>query len=51
MSVKDRMDEMLKTIEEAGSNGIEMRELLSIFYDKWGFKLATLRDTSLTLRR
>ncbi len=43
MSVKDRMDEMLKTIEEAGSNGIEMRELLSIYYEKWGFRLATIK--------
>jgi hypothetical protein len=37
------MDEMLKTIEEAGSNGIEMRELLSIYYEKWGFRLATIK--------
>jgi len=43
LSVKDRMDEMLKTIEEAGSNGIEMRELLSIYYEKWGFRLATIK--------
>jgi len=43
LSVKDRMDEMLKTIEETGSNGIEMRELLSIYYEKWGFRLATIK--------
>jgi len=43
LSVKDRMDEMLKTIEEAGGNGIEMRELLSIYYEKWGFRLATIK--------
>ena len=43
MSVKDRMDEMLKTIEEAGGNGIEMRKLLSIYYEKWGFRLATIK--------
>ena len=43
MSVKDRMDEMLKTIEEAGGNGIEMRELLTIYYEKWGFRLATIK--------
>jgi len=43
LSVKDRMDEMLKTIEEAGSNGIEMRELLGVYYEKWGFRLATIK--------
>jgi len=43
LSVKDRMNEMLKTIEEAGSDGIEMRELLSIYYEKWGFRLATIK--------
>ena len=43
MSAKDRMDEMLRTIEDAGSNGIEMRELLSIYYEKWGFRLATIK--------
>ena len=28
MSVKDRMDDMLNTIEEAGSDGIEMKDLV-----------------------
>jgi hypothetical protein len=37
------MDEMLKTIEEAGGDGIEMRELLSIYYEKWGFRLSTIK--------
>jgi len=43
LSVKDRMGEMLKTIEEAGGDGIEMRELLSIYYEKWGFRLSTIK--------
>ena len=43
MSAKDRMDEMLRTIEEAGSDGIEIRELLSTYYEKWGFRLATIK--------
>ena len=42
-SVKNRMDDMLKTVEEAGSNGIEVRELLRIYYEKWGFRLATIK--------
>jgi hypothetical protein len=37
------MDDMLKTVEEAGSNGIEMRELVKIYYEKWGFRLATIK--------
>ena len=51
MSVKFRMDEMLRTIEEAGSNGIEMKELLSIYYEKWGFRLATFKGYISALRR
>lgn len=42
-SVKNRMDDMLKTVEEVGSNGIEVRELLRIYYEKWGFRLATIK--------
>jgi hypothetical protein len=37
------MDEMLKTIEEAGDNGIEMRDLLKEYYERWGFRLSTIR--------
>jgi len=37
------MDEMLKTIEEAGDNGIEMRDLLKKYYERWGFRLSTIR--------
>ena len=43
MSVKSRMDEMLKTIEEVGDNGIEMRDLLKEYYERWGFRLSTIR--------
>ena len=43
MSVKERMDSMLHTIEEMGSEGIEMRELVKVFYDKWGYRLATIK--------
>ena len=43
MSVRDRMDEMLRTIEEASGDGIELRELLSIYYERWGFRLATIK--------
>jgi len=37
------MDDMLKTIEEAGDNGIEMRDLLKEYYERWGFRLSTIR--------
>jgi hypothetical protein len=43
MSVKERMDLMLSTIEEMGSEGIEMRELVKAFYDKWGYRLTTIK--------
>jgi hypothetical protein len=37
------MDDMLKTIEEAGDDGIEMRDLLKEYYERWGFRLSTIR--------
>ena len=43
MSVKEKMDLMLSTIEEMGSEGIEMRELVKAFYDKWGYRLTTIK--------
>jgi len=43
MSVKERMDLMLSSIEEMGSEGIEMRELVKAFYDKWGYRLTTIK--------
>jgi len=43
LSVKVRMDDMLDTIEEAGSDGIEMRDLVKKYYEKWGFRLSTIK--------
>jgi len=43
LSVKDRMDDMLSSIEEAGEGGIEMRELVKSYYEKWGFRLSTIK--------
>ncbi len=43
LSVKDRMDDMLSTIEEVGSDGIEMRELVKAYYEKWRFRLSTIK--------
>ena len=43
MSVKDRMYDMLGVIEEAGSDGIEMRDLVKDYYEKWGFRLSTIK--------
>ena len=44
LSVKDRMSDLLKTIEEAGADGIELRDILKIYYEKWGFRLSTIKD-------
>ena len=43
MSVKNRMDDMLSTIEEVGSDGIEMKELIKAYYEKWGYRLSTIK--------
>ena len=43
MSVRDRMDDMHSAIEEAGSDGIEMRDLVKKYYNKWGFRLSTIK--------
>ena len=43
MSVKDRMEDMLNAIEEAGGDGIEMRDLVKNYYGKWGFRLSTIK--------
>jgi hypothetical protein len=43
LSVKDRMNDMLMKIEESGETGISLRELLKIFYEKWGFRLYTIK--------
>ena len=43
MSVKDRMDDMLNAIEQAGEGGIDLRELVKIYYEKWGFRLSTIK--------
>ena len=43
MSVKGRMDEMLGVIEEAGGDGVEMRDLVKNYYEKWEFRLSTIK--------
>ncbi len=43
LAVKDRMDDMLNTIAEAGEDGIDLRELVKIYYEKWGFRLSTIK--------
>jgi hypothetical protein len=43
MSVKDRMDDMLNSIEDSGSDGIEMRDLIKKYYEEWGFRLSTIK--------
>jgi len=37
------MDEMLTTIKEAGSDGVEMGAIVKTFYDRWGFRLSTIK--------
>ena len=44
MPVKDRMDDMLNSIEEAGEGGIEMRDLVKKYYEEWGFRLSTIKS-------
>ena len=43
MSVKDRMDDMLSAIEEVGRDGLEMKDLVKDYYEKWGFRLSTIK--------
>ena len=43
LSVKDRMDDMLSTIEEAGKDGIDLRVLVKVYYEQWGFRLSTIK--------
>ena len=43
MSVKDRMDDMLNTIAEAGEDGLDLRDLVKLYYEKWGFRLSTIK--------
>ena len=43
MSVRDRMDDMLNHIEEAGADGIELRDLIKAYYEKWGYRLSTIK--------
>ena len=43
MSVKERMDDMLNVIEETGGDGIEMRDLVKKYYERWGFRLSTIK--------
>jgi hypothetical protein len=37
------MEDMSSSIEEAGEDGIEMRELVKTYYKKWGFRLSTIK--------
>ena len=37
------MTDMLNIIEKTGNNGIEERELMKIFFEKWGFRLSTIK--------
>jgi hypothetical protein len=37
------MDDMLNVIEEVGSDGIEMRDLVKKYYERWGFRLSTIK--------
>jgi len=38
------MEDMLSSIEEAGEDGIEMRYLVKKYYEKWGFRLSTIKS-------
>jgi len=43
LSVKGRMEDMLNAIEEAGGDGIEMKDLVKNYYESWGFRLSTIK--------
>jgi len=38
------MNVMLSSIDEAGEDGIEMRDLIKDYYEKWGFRLSTIKS-------
>jgi len=38
------MDDMLSSIEEAGKDGVEMRDLVKKYYEEWGFRLSTVKS-------
>jgi len=38
------MKDMLTSIDEAGEDGIEMRDLIKDYYEKWGFRLSTIKS-------
>jgi hypothetical protein len=37
------MDDMLSSVEQAGEDGIEMRDLVKKYYEDWGFRLSTIK--------
>jgi len=37
------MEDMLSTVKQVGEDGIEMRELVKQYYEKWGFRLSTIK--------
>jgi hypothetical protein len=37
------MADMLSVIEETGNIGIEVRERVKLFFEKWGFRLSTIK--------
>lgn len=34
---------MLTTIRNAGTDGVEMGTIVKTYYDKWGFRLSTIK--------
>jgi hypothetical protein len=38
------MDNMLESIKESGRDGVEMKNLIKIYYEKWGFRLSTIKS-------
>ena len=37
------MEDMLSSIEESGEDGIEMRDLVKKYFEKWGYRLSTIK--------
>jgi hypothetical protein len=43
LAVKNRMDEMLTSIKQAGEEGMEIKDLVKNYYEEWGFRLSTIK--------
>lgn len=43
IGVKERREEMENVVRKAGKNGMEVKELIKLFADRWGFRVKTVK--------